>query len=492
MICNNNHLLILSKALRKKGGIFIKKILFFLILLTLFFIPNLSAKAATFYEAEWIPGIYLKRHNFNTGLTYYQQARFYRNAENNEYVYCIEPFLGIVENEPYTETINPSHLSKEKIKRISNIAYYGYQYGDHTDDKWYAITQLMIWQAADEAGNFFFTKTLNGASTNIYTSEITEINHLIEINSILPSFAANNYEIVEGNTLILEDSNQVLGNFHTNEGEINGNMLTIKNLQEGEYEIPITKKQSMRGTPTLFYLSNNSQNMVKTGNIEENNTNIKVKVTKTSLELNKIDKDTESTTPQGEASLDGALYQLSNENKEIIEEIKIINNEARIENLDFGKYYLQELEAGEGYTIDPTIYEINITKENPNVTLQLKNEVIKANITLEKKYGENDNWKKENNISFEIKNQNNETINTITTNENGIAKITLPYGIYTINQINTTEGYEKIEPVILEIKDSEEKYLSLKDIRIAVPNTHKDEVRIQYRILLEIICLLLL
>ena len=232
--------------------------------------------------------------------------------------------------------------------------------------------------------------------------------------------------------------------------------------------------------------------MVKTGNIEENNTNIKVKVTKTSLELNKIDKDTESTTPQGEASLDGALYQLSNENKEIIEEIKIINNEARIENLDFGKYYLQELEAGEGYTIDPTIYEINITKENPNVTLQLKNEVIKANITLEKKYGENDNWKKENNISFEIKNQNNETINTITTNENGIAKITLPYGIYTINQINTTEGYEKTEPVILEIKDSEEKYLSLKDIRIAVPNTHKDEVRIQYRILLEIICLLLL
>ncbi len=459
-------------------------------MLSLFFIPNLSAKAATFYEAEWIPGIYLKRYNFNTKLTYYQQARFYRNRETNEFVYCIEPFEGILENATYEETINPNNLSPEKINRISNIAYFGYGYGNHTDAKWFAITQLMIWQAADEAGNFYFTNTLNGSAANLYTQEITEINQLIERNNTLPSFSSQSFEIVEGTSLVLVDQNQVLSNFNTNEGEIEGNTLTINNLEEGEYEIPITKNQNTRSTPTLFYISNNSQNMVKTGNVNNINTKINVKVTKTSLEIHKIDKDNESTIPQGDASLDGAIYELRNEDDEVIEEIKIIDNEAIIENLDFGNYFLQEIEAGEGYQVDNEIYEFSITSENPNVSLTLKNEVIKANVTIEKTYGEENNWSEENNVTFWIKNQNDKIIETVTTDEKGIIEITLPYGTYTFIQVNTTEGYEKVDPFTIDIKDKEDLFFSLKDLRIAVPDTHKDKDLLE--ILLQIIWHILL
>ena len=332
----------------------------------------------------------------------------------------------------------------------------------------------MIWQAADEAGNFYFTNTLNGSAANLYTQEMTEINQLIERNNTLPSFSSQTFEIVEGTSLVLEDQNQVLDNFQTSEGEINGNTLIIDNLEEGEYEIPITKNQNTRSTPTLFYLSNNSQNMVKTGSMNNINTKINVKVTKTSLELHKIDKENESTIPQGDASLDGATYELRNENEEVIEEIKIIDNEAILENLDFGNYTLKEIEAGEGYLVDDTIYEFSISSENPNISLTLKNEVIKANVTIEKTYGEENNWSSEENITFWVKNKNDKIIDTVTTNEKGMIEITLPYGTYTLIQVNTTEGYEKIEPFTIEVKDQEDLFFSLRDLRIAVPDTHKD------------------
>jgi uncharacterized surface anchored protein len=230
--------------------------------------------------------------------------------------------------------------------------------------------------------------------------------------------------------------------------------------------------------------------MVKTGNVNNINTKINVKVTKTSLEIHKIDKDNESTIPQGEASLDGATYELRNEENEVIEEIKIIDNEAIIENLDFGNYFLQEIEAGEGYQVDNEIYEFSITSENPNISLTLKNEVIKANVTIEKTYGEENNWSEENNVTFWIKNQNDKIIETVTTNEKGIIEITLPYGTYTFIQVNTTEGYEKVDPFTIDIKEKEDLFFSLKDLRIAVPDTHKDKNLLE--ILLQIIWHILL
>ena len=36
----------------------------------------------------------------------------------------------------------------DKKTKISMIAHFGYGYKNHTDVKWYAITQFMIWQAA--------------------------------------------------------------------------------------------------------------------------------------------------------------------------------------------------------------------------------------------------------------------------------------------------------------------------------------------------------
>lgn len=54
--------------------------------------------------------------------------------------------------------------------------------------------------------------------------------------------------------------------------------------------------------------------------------------------------------------------------------------------------------------------------------------------------------KSEANVVFEVYNKDKKLVDTITTDENGLASIELPYGHYTIKQKTTTEGYSKIEP----------------------------------------------
>ncbi len=462
---------------KKKGGIFIKKIYIFLILFFSCFLLNVKAETATFYEAEYISNIYLNRYQYTTYKNYYQQARFFRKTGTNEFVYCIEPFIFLDESTPYESSTTISSLTESQIDEIKKIAYFGYGYGDHTTNKWYAITQVMIWRVADRTGGYFFSDSLNGRNVNYYASEIETIQQLVNSYSTLPSFANQTYEIVEGQDLTLEDTNNRLSQFisTSHNTTIENNTLKITNLEEGEYTISLTK-DSPGNTPTIFYASPTSQNLVQRGDqLPKVETNIQVKVQKTYLEVTKIDKDTQSTTPSGEASLEGTTYELQDEEKNTIQEIIVENNQIFLENLDYGTYYLTEIKAGTGYLIDNQTYEINICEETPEVSLTLENEVIKKKIILEKKYGEDNNFQEEENISFSITNNKENIIDIITTNSQGIAEIILPYGTYTITQINTTNGYEKIEPLIIQVDNTEEEIIELRDWKIPVPNTYKEE-----------------
>lgn len=161
-----------------------KKILFILITFIIILISsttNIYAKSSTFYEGEYIDDIYINKQKANSSTIYYQKARFFRQTGTNNYAYCIDPFVFFESSSIYEETITPSNLTKEQQEQISLIAYFGYGYKNHTDTKWYAITQFMIWQAADPTGNFYFTDGLNGPKIERFTQEMNEINQLIKL-----------------------------------------------------------------------------------------------------------------------------------------------------------------------------------------------------------------------------------------------------------------------------------------------------------------------
>ena len=455
-----------------------KKNIFFLILLaTITFsnILNVKAANANFYEAEYIPGIWMNKSPQGSNTIYYQTARFFRQTGTNEFAYCIEPFSFFNQNETYQSTITPNNLTTQQKERISLIAHFGYGYKNHTDQKWYAITQFMIWQTADPTGNYYFTNKLNGNKVTVFEDEMNEINNLIYNFETLPSIANKTYTIVEDNPITVKDNNNVLNNYHVknnNHLNISNNSITISNLKEGAYQFTINRQDNIYNKPIIFYQSSNSQNLVETGDIEDKIITFYIKVIPTSLKITKIDSESKTTVASGEAKLQGTTYELYDETKNKINTLIIDDKmQASIKNLNYGTYYIKEKTPGIGYELDQTIYTFNITEQNPIIDLILENKVIKKKITISKLYGEKETFLPEKNIHFNIYNQQEKLIKTIITNQDGIAEIDLPYGTYKIVQETTTEGYQKIEPINIEVRDKTPITYTLKDYKIPVPNT---------------------
>lgn len=451
-----------------------KKILFFLTTIIIVLICSTNVNASTtFYEGEYINNIYMNKQKAGSSTIYYQKARFFRQTGTNRFAYCIDPFVFFQDGSIYEETITPSNLTSSQKEQISLIAYFGYGYKNHTDTKWYAITQFMIWQAADPTGNFYFTDGLNGPRITAYTNEMNEINNLINNYKKQTSLNNKTYTLLEGESLSITDTNNVLSNYKSSNPNfiISGNKLTSSSLTEGVYQIDLIREENYHNAPLLFYQSANSQALMQTGNLSNKQEHLQVEVIKTEIEITKIDKDTQSITPSGEGVLIGAEYGLYNEQDELIQTI-VINEDStgKVENIPFGKYYLKETKAPTGYQLSNEKHEIEITKENSKLKLTLENEIIKKKIIIYKTYDENERIP-EANISFTIYDNKNNKVATITTDENGKAEITLPYGEYKIVQENTTEGYHKVEDILLTVEDTEEEIITLTDYKIAVPET---------------------
>ena len=99
-------------------------------------IPKVNAEKYynnAIWPSEFISNIFIKKVKPN-GYTKYQQARFLRRSEDNKYVYCLQPYVEINNNYVYDvardDYETATNLSKEQWKRVSLLAYYGYEYNE--------------------------------------------------------------------------------------------------------------------------------------------------------------------------------------------------------------------------------------------------------------------------------------------------------------------------------------------------------------------------
>lgn len=457
-----------------------KIILILIIALTAITHINVKASDERFYEGEFIQGIWVNRVAPNR-ITYYQQFRVQRQQGTNNFAYCLEPFTPIKESEAYTSSTRPENLSEEQLKKVSLIAHFGYNYKNHYDIKWYAITQLMIWKTVMPDGDFYFTDRLNGNRINIYQDEINEINNLINNYEIIPSFSDKTFNYVVGETITITDYNNILNNYSINNNiaKIDNNKLIIDSSKKGAYNFILERKDTYYNKPIIFYNSPNSQNLMETGDLNPLTVKVNVNIDETNIIIKKLDYDNKTTESSGDANLQGAIYEIFNANKELVQEIKIDENStAEISNLTYQKYYIKEKKAGTGYELDNNIYEFELSKENPSIELNLTNKVIKAKVIINKVYQNETGSYNEPNASFEIYNKDGKLIKTIITDENGEIEIELPYGEYTIKQTTTITGYEIIEPFKIIIDSNKEQVFKLTDYKIKVPNTGTNEINI--------------
>ncbi len=477
-----------------------KKILLFLTLSFIYLLGTtpVNATSDSFYEAEYIDNIYMVRYDKTTKTKYYQKARVYRRTSDGRLAYCLQPFIKFNPSDNTYETVsNLPDISKETLTRINDIIGFGYNYKTHTDLKWYAITQLMIWQAVEPNNEFYFTDTLNGNKIEPYNQEIKEINDLINKSYILPSFNNGTYYGIVNRDISITDTNRVFTYYRVNatsnlsHTHIN-NDLIANSSKEGCYDVTYTRYFG-GNDPVIFYYNPNSQHLATVGSPKNKEGKVKFCFNELKLNIKKIDKDTGSNISSGEASLKDSIFTLYNDKMEKITDLTLddnmeINISSSNSNLDYGTYYLKETKTGIGYLPNNETYKIEFTPENTKIELVIENEVLKKEVTIKKYFGDGKLMESESNISFEIYDSNNNLVDTITTDINGTAKITLPYGHYKIVQVNTTEGYTKIEPFEIFINNLDKEYsYTINDykekeeeekeetISIVVPNTSTEK-----------------
>lgn len=435
--------------------------------------------------AEFIPNIFMRKERPN-GYKKYQQARFIRQSSDNHFIYCLQPYADIKENAQYKiemkDYISVLNLTMEQWHRISLLAYYGYDYNEngynHSANKWYVITQLLIWRTVEPDDVMYFTDTLNGNKVkDKFADEIAELETLVANHDLTPNFNTKDINVNLGETIKLTDKNEVLKNFEIDDiknaiASINENNLTITPTAVGNVEISFVKKATNYEMPPIVYFSDHSQNALKPGYYDPVYSQFSIKIIAGSIEIHKLDKDTNSSNAQGNAVLEGAVYEIFDTDYNLITTLVTDKNGyAKTDKiLSLNKeYILKEKKASNGYLLDTEEHRFTLNDENLDISINVYEKVIERKVKIFKVLGSNKTGvlTPEPNINFEIylKNCNNNQstnligidvdthtevnpyclITTITTDKNGYASVTLPYGTYIFRQLNTTSNYEKVQ-----------------------------------------------
>lgn len=167
-------------------------------------------------------------------------------------------------------------------------------------------------------------------------------------------------------------------------------------------------------------------------------------------------------SPQGAATLDGAIYELRRaSNDELIDTVVVENGRAQVENLLLDNYYWLEKQAPVGYQLDTKKYFFTLTYAGETIETALQETVVKEDVILGGfdiiKFGNYD-WKTSliqylkgeqppilplGNVEFSVISHTTKEIVQvgITDVEGYVSFKDLPYDTYTVKETTTPEGY---------------------------------------------------
>jgi len=437
--------------------------------------PALEVHASNYSEQfndkyMWIPNTYVNKQEPN-GTIHYQQLTMITRKSDNQFVYCIEPGITLDPNETYSgydsNQAYVSNMTKAQWRRIQLLAYYGYGYSDsavdHTDLKWYSVTQFMIWKTVPHGMDIYFTDSVNGNRITKYASEMAEMEDLLAKHYTTPDFGSTSFDMVIGNTLKITDNNGVISKYATSNNDFittskSGNDLYITAKNVGSTSLSLTKRDVKYSHPTIVYVKAGTQDVVQVGSYDPIDTSININIVGGKIAIHKVDNDTGLSTPQGEATLKGAAYGIYQEDGTYISSITTDENAyAQSDYLpSLGRFYLQEITPSKGYELDKNKYYFDITTENLYPTIFVQEKVIEREYSITKVVASDKTqiMTPEPNVEFGVYNRNNDLISTFTTDNEGKITFTLPYGKYTLKQLTSPSGFEKIKDFEFEITQS--------------------------------------
>lgn len=236
------------------------------------------------------------------------------------------------------------------------------------------------------------------------------------------------------------------------EGQLLETIVTDKNGEAYTSQYPIRDYASLvlRETETLEeYSINNDPQEVELKENEITTIQFENEVKKGQIKVIKQDRD------NNEIKLEGIKFEVYDDEGNLVQTlITDKNGEAITDRIRINKsYYVKEVETKENYKISEEVIKVTL-KENEVSKLILENEKKKGQIKIIKVDSENNEIRIPN-VTFEIYNKNNEKVDIIITNSEGIA-ITKKLPIddeYTIKETVAAKEYilnDNIQTITIE------------------------------------------
>ena len=403
---------------------------------------------------------------------------------NGDLVYCIEPYVYFNQDARYHMTHDYPHIQKddqithfESLTQEENhllglLSHYGYGYQDdvidHTDWRWYFITQACIW----------YTLSHQWERSIVYEDQCSlepEMEALWNLATHymrdIPSFDGQEITLNVGESITLTDENHVLQRFQieiTDGFEVtkNGSELTIKATQQspdiGCIELVNHANKSLQNGLSIFYVwsSSNHQAAYQTCakpiyNGQSAHMSILVKVNQLgSLKIIKEDDE------HDHFPLPNASFEITGPNHYCQTQMTQEDGTITLIDLVPGKYTIKEKHAPFGYLIDSKVYEVDVVA-GKEVALAIQNRQPTGAIHLCKEdqetkkqaqgdatlagaqyrlYAKEDIWDASHTQRFYEK---DEVVHVFETDIQGdcLAKEGLPLGNYYLKEIKAPEGY---------------------------------------------------
>ena len=447
----------------------VKKISFLLVLIFVMFCSsNVNAQLRSDVINEhgmWIPNEFITKSK--PGDTNYQQMSLIVRETDGRFLYCISPGKPIEPNSlflAYEDNVSADFIDSETWERIKQLAYFGYgyqdEYYDHTDIKWYVITQFMIWKEVPLGYDIYFTDTLDGNRITKYENEMEELNSIINYYNMLPSFGVSSLDGYYNDDKSYQDQNSVLHDFElVNDSGItamiNNNTLNIRyDKKLDNATLKFKRNFNKYDNEVLTYVKYKNQSLILPGRIDSKELSLNYSIKYGTLSITKEDAD--NNTYLGEATLKGATYGLYDNNNNLLEE-RMTDHNGKINfttKLNRGNYYFKELSPSKGYNLDTKKYNFTVDDTHLINNFTVKEKIISENYDITKVLNDDINnvMKNESGIEFGLYDKKDRLIKRYTTDEYGKIRFNLVYGNYILKQLSVYPGYEKIDDYVIKVE----------------------------------------
>lgn len=117
------------------------------------------------------------------------------------------------------------------------------------------------------------------------------------------------------------------------------------------------------------------------------------------------------------------------------------NGTAQSKLLPYGVYIIRQLSGWEGYVLDTTLHEVNITSDGETVSLSIRNEIYKGSLTIQKV--DKDSGQALPDARFRLLDSTGNPFAEGMTDTNGILLFeNIPFGDYYLEELEAPDGYK--------------------------------------------------